>query len=154
MGDRVTADEPETAGEVFDRIFPEYLVMGMTPEQFWDGESWLKKSFREAYRIRMRNEERVRDQTAWLQGIYFRDALQSVAILVNGFVPRGAKAIDYPPKPRLEKAEEEKKEITRKEKEEQQTQLAMAMFQAMTANINRNIEKKKKKEEEQKAIAT
>lgn len=152
MGDRLTA-EPETAGEVFDRIFPEYLVMGMTPEQFWDGESWLKKSFREAYKIRMRNDERIRDQTAWLNGVYIRDALQSIAILVNGFVPTGAEVMEYPQMPRLEKAEAEKQEATRKTMEEQQAQLAMAMFQVFTANVNKSIEKREQKGKEQ-GIAT
>lgn len=135
---------------MFDRVFPDYLVMGMTPEQFWDGESWLKKAYRAAYRQRMRNEERIRDQQAWLNGVYIREAIQSVAILVNGFVPKGASQIPYPEIPKLEKAENEKKEADKKKREEKQSQLAMAMFQAMVSNINRGITRK----QEEKAVAT
>ena len=144
MGDCLTEKqaEPETYGEIFDRIFPEYLVMGMTPEQFWDGESWLKKSYRDAYRIRMRNEERVRDIEAWLQGAYIREALASVPLLVNGFVPRGAKTLDYPKQPRIIQQEEEKKAADKKKKQEHQMQLAMAMFQSMISEFNRGFEKK------------
>lgn len=151
MGDHVT--EPETIGDAFDRVFPDYLVMGMTPEQFWDGESWLKKSFRKAYRQRIRNEERIRDQQAWLTGIYIRDAIQSVAILVNGFVPKGASPIDYPQVPRLEKAEQERAEADKKKMEELQAQRAMAMFHAMISGFNRNFEKKQE-ERGQEAIQT
>lgn len=152
MGDRVT-DEPETIGETFDRVFPDYLIMGMTPEQFWDGESWLKKHYRAAYRQRMRNEERIRDQQAWLTGIYIRDAIQSVAVLVNGFVPKGASPAAYPEVPRLEKAEKEKAETDKRKREELQMQRAMAMFQTMVSGFNRNFEKKQK-EQEQKATRT
>lgn len=138
-------------GEAFDRVFPDYLIMGMTPEQFWDGESWLKKHYRAAYRQRVRNEERIRDQQAWLMGIYVRDALQSVAMLVNGFVPKGASPMPYPETPMLEKAEKEKAQADKKKQEELQMQRAMAMFQAMTSGFNRSIEKK---QAEQQAIQT
>lgn len=138
-------------GEAFDKVFPDYLIMGMTPEQFWDGESWLKKHYRAAYRQRVRNEERIRDQQAWLMGIYVRDALQSVAMLVNGFVPKGASPMPYPETPMLEKAEKEKAQADKKKQEELQMQRAMAMFQAMTSGFNRSIEKK---QAEQQAIQT
>ena len=70
-------------------MFPHYLAMGMSPEEYWDGESSLKPAYRKAFRIRMENEERIADRNAWLLGLYVRDALQSVAMLVNGFVPKG-----------------------------------------------------------------
>lgn len=124
--------------------------MGMTPEQFWDGESGLKKAFRAAYRQRMLNEERIRDQQAWLNGVYIREALQSVAILVNGFVPKGASQIHYPELPKLEQQEKEQKEADKRKREEKQAQLAMAMFHAMISNINQGITKK----QEQGAITT
>lgn len=150
MGDRLTEEEPETAGDVFDRVFPDYLLMGMTPEQYWDGESELKKFYRKAYRQRMETEERIRDQQAWLTGIYIREALQSVAILVNGFVPKGAHAGDYPKLPKLEQAEREKKEANRKKREDNQTQLAMAMFQSLAASFNKGFNRR----QEQKKNAT
>ena len=117
--------------------------MGMTPEQYWDGESWLKKSFREAYRLRIENEERIQDRNAWLQGIYIRDALQSVSILVNGFVPKGTKPLDYPEKPMLEAQEEKKKAEAQKKREENQMQLQMALFQAFAEQFNKKFDEKK-----------
>ena len=121
--------------------------MGMTPAEFWDGESWLKKYYRKAYRQRVRNEERIRDQQAWLTGVYIRDAIQSVAILVNGFVPKGASVTPYPELPRLEKAEKEKAAEDQKKQEELQTQRAMAMFHAFAEEFNRGFQTRKEKEQ-------
>lgn len=123
-------------------MFPHYLAMGMSPEEYWDGESSLKPAYRKAFRIRMENEERIADRNAWLLGLYVRDALQSVAMLVNGFVPKGAEVGKYPEKPMLEKAEDEKKQEVQKQKEEDQMKVAMAMFQAMANKFNRNFEKR------------
>lgn len=117
--------------------------MGMTPEQYWDGESWLKKAYRKAYRLRIENEERIQDRNAWLQGIYIRDALQSVSILVNGFVPKGTKPLDYPDKPLLEAQEEKKKAEAQKQREDNQMQLQMALFQAFAEQFNKKFDEKK-----------
>lgn len=124
--------------------------MGMTPEEYWDGESSLKKAYREAYRIKLENEERVADRNAWLQGIYIRDALQSVALLVDGFVPKGVKPVDYPDKPMLEKQEEQKKAETKKKNEENQMQMQMALFQAFAEQFNKHMQER----QEQGAVAT
>ena len=123
-------------------MFPHYLAMGMSPEEYWDGESSLKPAYRKAFRIRMENDERIADRNAWLLGLYVRDALQSVAMLVNGFVPKGVEVGKYPEKPMLEKAEDEKKQEVQKQKEEDQMKVAMAMFQAMANKFNRNFEKR------------
>lgn len=120
--------------------------MGMTPAEYWDGESGLKKAYREAWKLRMEHEERVRDRQAWLQAGYIRIALNSMALMVNGFVPKGVHPDHYPEKPLLEKAEEEKKEADKRRKEENQRKLAMAMMQAAVARINKNILNKQKKQ--------
>ena len=148
MGDRLTWEESDgqtetpSYGDIFDELFPHYLVMGMTPEQYWDGESWLKKAYRKAYRIRNENQQKVTDWMNWNQGIYLRDALQSVALFVGGLNTKGVTMPEYPDKPRLVKAEEMKREEDRKKHEEDQQRLAMAMFQAAISQFNRNVEKR------------
>lgn len=149
MGDRLTEKEqskqtsPTPYGDIFDELFPHYLLMGMTPEQYWDGEYGLKKAYREAYRLRMENEQRVTDRNNWYMGQYIIAAIQSIPLIVPGInMKKGASLPDYPNKPFLERYEEQKKEAVRKQKEEDQSKLAMAMFQAMTAKFNRNIQKR------------
>ena len=90
MGDRLTEDyntqqtDHRTQGEIFDEYFPHYLLMGMTPEQYWDGESSLKKAYRKAYSMRVENEQKMADQQNWYMGQYLIRVLQAVPLLVGG----------------------------------------------------------------------
>ena len=146
MGDRLTEDEPQQTearsyGDIFDELFPEYLLMGMTPEQYWDGESSLKPAYRKAYKLRIENEQRLADQNNWYMGQYMMCVLQAVPLLVGGLnVKNSTKLPEYPEKPFLEKAAEQKKKEVRKKNEEDQMKLAMAMFQAGIAKFNKRFE--------------
>ena len=134
-------------------------MMGMTAEQYWDGESWLVKGYRKAWQIRKEQEYREMDEAAWNQGQYIRLALQSVYLMVNGFVPKGSQAEKYPEKPFSVRAEEEKREKAKLEREEnrrkaeeQKAVNSMALFQAMADAFNRGF--KKRQEEQAKGIRT
>lgn len=145
MGNRLTEGEqaePKSYGDIFDELFPHYLVMGMSPEEYWDGESSLKKAYRIAYKLRIENEQQTADRNMWMMGLYIREALQSVYILVNGFVPKGSTAADYPEKPHLDQAREREAEEVRKKQEENQMMTAIAMMQARFLNFNKRFEKK------------
>lgn len=152
MGDRLTGDSSKqtdhrTQGEIFDELFPHYLLMGMTPEQYWDGESSLKPAYREAYRMRIDYEQKQADRNNWYMGMYLIKVLQAVPLLVAGLnVKPSTQLPDYPDKPFLETAEELKKEEVRKRKEEDQTRLAMAMMQAAINKFNKNFEERQRKQ--------
>lgn len=155
MGNRLTDEEKQkqtvhrTQGEIFDELFPHYLLMGMTTEQYWDGESWLKPAYRKAYKMRVDNEQKLADMNSWYMGKYIIRALQAVPLLVGGLnVKRGADLPKYPEKPFLIAAEEMKKEEVRKKKEEDQTRLAMALMQAAFNKFNKNFEKRQKAKQE------
>ena len=155
MGSRLTEDgseqtESRSYGDIFDELFPHYLLMGMTPEQYWDGESGLKPAYRKAYRLRMENEQRIADRNNWYMGQYIMAAIQASPLIVPGVnLKKGASLPDYPDKPFLEKFEEQKKEEVRKKQEEDQSKLAMAMFQAWSVRFNKNIEKRLEKQEQE-----
>lgn len=150
MGNRLTEEEPEqtalrTYGDIFDELFPHYLVMGMTPEQYWDGESWLKPAYRKAYQMRFENEQRLADQNNWYMGQYLIRVLQAVPLLVGGLnVKSSTKLPDYPEKPFLYQLEEQKKEEVRRKNELDQTKLAMALMQAAFSKFNKNFESRQK----------
>ena len=151
MGDRLTEDEnpkqtsPTPYGDIFDELFPHYLLMGMTAEEYWDGEASLKPAFRKAYRMRIENEQKLADRQNWYMGQYMMCVLQAVPLLVGGLnVKPSTKLPEYPDKPFLEKAEEEKKKAARKKNEEDQMMLAMAMFQSFVKEKNKAIENKPK----------
>ena len=147
MGNRLTEDEPKQTGphpygDTFDELFPHYLLMGMTPEQYWDGESQLKPAYRKAYELRMENEQKLADRNNWYMGQYLIRALQAVPLFVGGFNTKGVHLPEYPDKPFLETYEAQKKEEVRKKQEEDQTRLAMAMMQAAINRFNKNFEKR------------
>ena len=153
MGDRLTEEEQSKQtsqtpyGDMFDRLLPEYMAIGMTYDEYWDGEYGMKKAFREAFRIRMENEQRLSDRNNWYIGQYVMAAIQAVPLIVPGInMKKGASLPEYPDKPFLMKYEERKKEEARKQHEEDQSKLAMAMFQAMTAKFNKNIQNRLERE--------
>ncbi len=67
--------------------------MGMTYEQYWYGDVWMVKAFREADKI---NQQRVNYQM-WLQGLYVYDAFSTV--MKNAFSKQGASPALYPTEP-------------------------------------------------------
>lgn len=149
MDDRLTEKKPQstvTLSKIFREAFPHYLVMGMSAEEYWDGEPWLVKPYREAYRIRMENQDRIADRDAWRMGEYIRHALVSVPITVTGWAPKGHRLQDYPEKPMTTQAEERKQEENEKKKQDNQQQLALAMFQAFTEKMNKGIRKRLEQE--------
>lgn len=127
---------------IFHNVFPHYMVMGMSAEEFWDGEPWLVKAYRKAYKIRIENEEKIADRNAWRIGEYIRHAIASVPVVVNGFAPKGHHMHSYPEKPMTMVAEERKQEENRKKQEEKKQQMAQAVFHAFTEKINKNIRKR------------
>ena len=155
MGDRLTDGEeeepqqtsPTPYGDIFDQVLPNYMAMGMTYDQFWDGEFGMKTAYREAYRIRIEQEQRIADRNNWLMGQYVMSALNATPLLVAGLnVKRGTHIPEYLDKPIYNRLDMERKEEDRKKREEDQTRLAMAMFQTGIEKFNRNIQKRQEAE--------
>ena len=151
MGDRLTEEEqpkqtsPYPYGDIFDEMFPHYLLMGMTPEQYWDGEYGLKQAYRKSYQMRMENEQKLADRNNWYMGQYIICVLQCVPLLVGGLnVKSSTRLPEYPDKPFFDKIEAERKEEDRRKREEDQMKLAMAMFQSVVMQKNKTIESKPK----------
>ena len=84
-----------TYTEKFYELFPYYLSIGMTPEQYWDGDCTLVKYFRQAEELR--NERR--NQELWLQGMYIYEAICDVSPVLHAFAKKGTKPQPYPSKP-------------------------------------------------------
>ncbi len=155
MGDRlIWEEEPQQAeprpyGDIFDQFLPEYMAIGMTYDEYWDGEFGTKRAARKAYEIRMKNEQMMVDRQNWYMGQYIMSALNATPLLVAGLnVKPSTNLPKYIEKPILETAEDKKKEEDQKTKEENQQKMAMAMFQAMASQFNKRF---RKKEQEAKA---
>ena len=109
----------------------------MTEEQYWDRDCCLVKFYREAEEIR---KERF-NQEAWLQGMYFYDALARIAPILHAFVKKGTKAQPY-----VEEAypiNKKTMEDAKTKKEKAKSQKGMRYMQAyMVANNKRFDERK------------
>ena len=121
---------------VFYDQFPYYLSIGMTPEQYWDGDSMLAKYYRKAEELRNKR----RNQELWLQGMYIYDALCDVSPVFHAFAKRGTKPHPYPDSPYALTNREREEEQRIREKREREK--ARRYMEAKMAVINKRFESK------------
>lgn len=62
-----------TLGAVFREVFPMYLSLGMTAEEFWHGPFWLASSYRK--KAELDREAKAFDE--WRRGYYHYIAIAS-----------------------------------------------------------------------------
>ena len=80
-----------TMKSIFEEVFPFYLSIGMTYEQFWEGQPSLVVFYRQADEMRRKR----RNQEMWLQGRYIYNAIGSFAEILPAFPKKGAKVQPY-----------------------------------------------------------
>lgn len=87
-------------------MFPYYLSIGMTYEQYWNSSPYLVKAYQKAYEIKLEQQ----NQLEWLQGLYVYNAVS--VIVANVLAKKGSKRVEYLEKPLdiLPKTEEKKKQ--------------------------------------------
>lgn len=129
-------EERQTYGEQFDRLFPYYLSIGMTKEQYWDEDPKLVVSYRKAEELRVKR----RDQESWIQGYYVYEAFLRVSPILHAFAKKGARPEKYLDAP-LTVTEERKKQKTKESQQFAMEQGKMAMETYM-ARINKQFEGK------------
>jgi hypothetical protein len=101
-----------TYTERFYEQFPYYLSIGMTPEQYWDGDPELAKYYRKADEIR---SER-RNQELWLQGMYVYEAICDASPIFHAFAKKGSKPHPYADKPYALTDKQRERDAVNKEK--------------------------------------
>lgn len=131
----------ETAGESIPRlayttkfyeVFPYYLAIGMTYEQFWEQDCELVKYYNKAAKIKRDME----NQQAWLQGAYVYEAIGNLVPVLGFNMKKGAKATPYRSEPfPLSKEKVEEKQ----QKQQDKAKTYMEMFMIMN---NKRFEKK------------
>ena len=94
-GDHLTgepSDAPQTLTEVFVKMCPYYMEMGMSYHDYWHMNTSAHKAYRDAYEMRRRNEEWARHR----QGAYF---MQAIAVGLQGFSKDNSHKDTYPTEP-------------------------------------------------------
>ena len=123
-----------TYTEKFYELFPYYLSIGMTYEQYWEGDCTLVKYYRKAEELR--NEKR--NQELWLQGMYVYEAICDVSPILHAFAKKGAKPTPYSTKP----YPLTDKQVKRDEEEKQRklVEKGKRFMEAMATSINKKYE--------------
>lgn len=124
-----------TYKQIFDKVLPYYLSIGMTADEFWHGDVHLAKAYREAYKLRRKDE----NFNLWLQGRYIYEALCCASPLFRSFGKGTIKAHDYADKPYDLYEEDRKKTEETKERVHQQKMLQG--MQERMAKINKKFKK-------------
>ena len=101
-----------TYTEQFYEVLPYYLSIGMTYEEFWDGDPHLAKYYRQADELRVERK----NQELWLQGMYIYEALCDVAPILQAMAKKGTKAQPYPEQPYAITEKQRKRELVEKER--------------------------------------
>ena len=126
-GDAVEAEPSQlTLTEFFIQMFPVYMSMGMSYDEYWNGPSWLAKSYREAHEMKRKQEEWARHR----QGAYFMQALR---VALSGFSKDKTHPEKYPDKPWP---------ISEKDAREHEAEKERANFKKFVAKINADSMKK------------
>ena len=128
--------------EIFNKVFPYYLAIGMTYDQFWNQDVCLVKAYREADKIK----RDLRNQDLWLQGAYIYEAILDAApVLRFSFNKKPPKPIPYRDQPidihtgTRKQEEKQKQPLSLEEKRDKKAKAMMEMFMV---SINKKFEKK------------
>ena len=111
----------KTYEEIFWEALPQYIAIGMTSAEFWDGEPRLAEAYKKADEIRQERQ----DAAAWLQGMYVYEAVCCASPLFHDFT--GNKRVrpePYSKAPYLQKQKEKKK------LEEEKRDIGLEMYMA------------------------
>lgn len=123
---------PETISDKFYEYLPFYLSIGMTYDQFWNEDSTLVKHYRKAHELK----QKQRNQSFWLQGLYFYEALCDVAPTLKAFSK--AKPTPYCDEP-FPLTDEDFK--ARKERQEEaKAKKMMAQMEMFRAEVNSHFQ--------------
>lgn len=75
----------QSYAEIFEQLCPYYMSIGMSYDEFWNGDVHAVKAYRKAYELR----EKRRNQELWLQGMYFYEALCDASPLFRFSMKKG-----------------------------------------------------------------
>ena len=84
-------DSYRSYSDIFHELFPFYLSIGMTDEQYWDGDCMLTKDYRKAYEMQKKRQ----NQMLWLQGAYVYNAILDASPILQAFAKKGTKPLPY-----------------------------------------------------------
>ena len=117
-----------------------YIAMGMTYEQYWDGDTEAHRAYLKAYKIQMADQNKM----AWIQGLYVYEAIGALAPMLKAFAK--GRARPYVKEPFDLFADE------REAREEREAKERYERVKMKVAQFARAQKEKREKESEQKEV--
>lgn len=135
-GGATTTSPLETYTDKFNELFPYYLSIGMSEEQYWDRDCLLVIAYRKAEELRMNKK----NQELWLQGAYIYEALARTSPILHAFAKKGTKPVPYLAEPFA--ISEKQAEHRQEEKEKKTFDKGKAMLEGFMMQHNKKFERK------------
>lgn len=124
-GELVENQPPTTYSEYFNEVCSWYMSIGMTYDEFWEGDALLPKYYREAHEYK----QTMKNHDMWLQGFYIHEAV--TVVIHNLTKKKGAPEAKYPEKPHaITKTEKEHEKRQQEMIEKKNREKAKAIFSA------------------------
>lgn len=126
--------------KIFEELCPIYMGYGMSYDEFWYGEPYRAKFYREAHEIQIKQK----DEEFWIQGMYIYEALCDVSPILHAFSKSGTKPLPYREEPYMSKIFKEKHE-TEEEKQQRiknEQLIAQLHFEAWARETAKKFENK------------
>lgn len=111
--------------QIFEELCPIYMSYGMSYDEFWHGDAYRAKFYREAYNIQIQHK----DEEFWIQGMYIYDALCKVSPILHAFSKSGTKPLPYPDKPYMSTMKEQNDEEKKQKRIENERLIAQLHFE-------------------------
>ena len=108
VGGKGSPKTPDNSRTLFAKLFPTYLAMGMSYDDFYNKDHELVIAYRQAEKMKREKE----NADMWLQGLYVYQAVSRVAPLLVPFAkhPKAEPYLDKPIPLTKEEAERESKQ--------------------------------------------
>ncbi len=138
--------ESISLSEMFEDCCPIYMGYGMSYDEFWYGDPWAAKFYREAYAIQIKRE----DEGRWMQGVYIYEALCDVSPILHAFSKPHTKPLPFRESPYLHdvkinnNASRKQKEQEEKQRKENERLIAQIHFDRWMRETAKQFDKNKK----------
>ena len=128
--------------EVFEKMCPYYMAIGMTYDQYWRDDVTMPIMFRKTYKIK---QEEIKWQI-WEEGVYTYEALCKVSPVLHAFAKNGTKPLPFSSEPygiqKIREEREEKEKIKEDKKVDNERMKAQIFFNNWYRATKKHFENK------------
>jgi len=130
--------ESSSLTKLFEHECPYYMSYGMSFNEFWHGDAYLCKFYRDAYKLKMKYD----DVFTWKQGMYIYEALCDVSPILHAFSKKGAKPLQYRSRPMSDEIKEDKTDKEKEIESENERLKAVIFFENWSRATSKRFENK------------